>query len=450
MDGNIDPLAGLPLVRPAPEEKDKHDSLNGKLTGRLEKSVSVTAGDDTAPEEHVNDCGDEDPPVALLVVVVEETVLAPGLLVFVQRLGVALGLFVLASQLPDAESEESEDTGEYRECDGGEGDGSPRITVGKLENAVQSPYSVQDQDQVGDGSGEKAPVVLAEIGQLGREGTEESPDFKDDLEEEDTDGDGTDDDGENQENGHEGVVVGDGVLLDVALDAADHVVDPRGIVVVAGTFFRGFVDGSGEIAEGEESAFGEVVYSTFCGAGRFCGGVVWEDEGGILEEFVAAGGEVAARFIAEAVDGLLHVAPGDDSSAESKVAGETAVDARVVDAQHAVGGDGLEPTDDFCEAGTRGGRTGVAGGSYGGDAGHDQCGTSHPGRDIGDGRDFDSFAVPDVGFDTAQGFTGFLGLQLQGGLPVEVGDGEGNGGDHVAIFFGDGLITFGSKIALGY
>lgn len=45
--------------------------------------MAVAGGDDAALGEHVDDRGDEEPPVALLVVVVEQAVLAPCFLVLV-------------------------------------------------------------------------------------------------------------------------------------------------------------------------------------------------------------------------------------------------------------------------------------------------------------------------------------------------------------------------------
>ena len=54
----------------------------------------------------------EDPPVALLVVLVEHAVLAPDLFVFVESVGLSLHLLELVCGAPDLPGEESQDSGE--------------------------------------------------------------------------------------------------------------------------------------------------------------------------------------------------------------------------------------------------------------------------------------------------------------------------------------------------
>ncbi len=76
--------------------------------------MPVATSDHTAFGKHVDNRGHEKPPVAALVAVVEETVFPPGFFVLEQCRSVALGPFVPARQLPDAESEEPKDGSEYR------------------------------------------------------------------------------------------------------------------------------------------------------------------------------------------------------------------------------------------------------------------------------------------------------------------------------------------------
>lgn len=87
--------------------------------------MAISASDHATFGEHVDDGGHEEPPVSTLVIIVEQAVFAPGLLVFEQRRRVALHLLVFLRELPDAECEEGQEQGEDRESDAGEELGGP-------------------------------------------------------------------------------------------------------------------------------------------------------------------------------------------------------------------------------------------------------------------------------------------------------------------------------------
>lgn len=89
-------------------------------------------------------------------------------------------------------------------------------------DAVEDPDAVEEEDEVCDCLRHDPPKVLAEIGELLGEGTEEGPELEDEFEGQDADDYGADDDGEEEEDGHEGVAAWDGEGLDEALDAGDE------------------------------------------------------------------------------------------------------------------------------------------------------------------------------------------------------------------------------------
>lgn len=120
LDDNIDPVAGSAIIRSAPEEDGKHDSLDDELTGGLHQTRPVGRGQDAAFGEHIHNDGDEEPPISSLVIFVEDLVLFPGFLVFVQRPHVSFHFLEFPRDLPDAESPESEDGGEEAESDAGQ------------------------------------------------------------------------------------------------------------------------------------------------------------------------------------------------------------------------------------------------------------------------------------------------------------------------------------------
>lgn len=110
LDGDVDDVTRLALKGTAPQQKAKHESLNDELGRGLGHAVAIASGKNATLGEQVDDDGDEDPPVVLLVGLVEETVLHPVVLVIVETADIALGLLQLASSAPNLVREEGEDT----------------------------------------------------------------------------------------------------------------------------------------------------------------------------------------------------------------------------------------------------------------------------------------------------------------------------------------------------
>lgn len=164
LDGNVDPLARRHGVWSQENQEQEHNGLDDQLAGRLDQAVPIGTSNDTALGKHVDDDGHEEPPVASLVVVVEDTVLAPRLLVLEELGGVTLCLFELVRKMVDAPGEAKQDCGKEAESDAGESLCSPRVAFFELVDAVQNPDAVEQEDQVGQGLGKKPPVVLAEAG----------------------------------------------------------------------------------------------------------------------------------------------------------------------------------------------------------------------------------------------------------------------------------------------
>lgn len=101
LNGDVENVAGLALKGSVPDEDSQHDGLNDKLSNSLSHSVCVAYGHDDALGKHVADDGDEEPPVRLLVIVVEELVLDPEVLVLVQLAGVTVELLQLLGRAYD-------------------------------------------------------------------------------------------------------------------------------------------------------------------------------------------------------------------------------------------------------------------------------------------------------------------------------------------------------------
>ena len=227
--------------------------------------MPVAGGQNATLCKHVDDGRHEKPPVASLVRVIEEAVLDPSLLVLVQSRGVPFGPFVLAGDDPDTYGEEGEDGSEDSQSDAGENFGGPRVAVGELKDAVQDPDAVKEEDEIDDGLGKRVPIPLPEGLQSFWERTEQGPSFQNDLEEKDTDGDGSNHDGEDQKYGpvrcelsytvaffcfsranwdlHEGVGLRYGQLLDVASDAVYDMGDGAARAIVGARVIDARVDG---------------------------------------------------------------------------------------------------------------------------------------------------------------------------------------------------------------
>lgn len=114
--------------------------------------MAITCRNDAASDKHVDNSWDEQPPIVSLIGVVKKAVLAPDFHVFVQDRRVTFCVFITASQLRNPYGEKDQDTGENGEGDGSQKFRRPRITTRELVNAVQRPHTIDDQDQVGDGS----------------------------------------------------------------------------------------------------------------------------------------------------------------------------------------------------------------------------------------------------------------------------------------------------------
>ena len=146
LDDDVDPVPGCRRIWPPPQQQDEHEGFDDQLPGCLRQAVAVSTSDDAAAGEHVDDDGHEEPPVPLLVGVVEKTVFDPGLLMLEQGRGVTFHFLELPRDGPDADCEEGEDGGEYGEGYAGEDFGGPRIAVGELVHAVDGPDAVEEED----------------------------------------------------------------------------------------------------------------------------------------------------------------------------------------------------------------------------------------------------------------------------------------------------------------
>src|SRR5437764_1003225 len=104
--------------------------------------MAVCRSENAASGEHVHNRWYEDPPQALLVVVVEQAILDPCIAVVVEPGSIAIGSLVSLSSLPDLESEEPEDSGEDGKSCAGEYLCTPRIPVRKLVETKEHPHAV--------------------------------------------------------------------------------------------------------------------------------------------------------------------------------------------------------------------------------------------------------------------------------------------------------------------
>lgn len=84
LDDDVDPVAAAPRKGACPEEEDEQEGVDAELGGGLREAVAVEGGDYATTCEHVDDYWNEKPPVLLTVVLVEERVFLPCLLVVVQ------------------------------------------------------------------------------------------------------------------------------------------------------------------------------------------------------------------------------------------------------------------------------------------------------------------------------------------------------------------------------
>ena len=108
LNDDVDPITRLRHKWATPYQQAQHQGFDDQLSARLEHAMSVAGGDDAAPRKHIQDSGNENPPQVLLVLIVEQGVLDPYVLVLVQCMMIALCLSVPPRQLPDFEGEEGQ------------------------------------------------------------------------------------------------------------------------------------------------------------------------------------------------------------------------------------------------------------------------------------------------------------------------------------------------------
>ena len=204
----------------------------------------------------------------------------------------------------DFEDVEAEDGGEDAQREACEEFGRPAVAVRELEDAIQSPDAVEEEDYLHDGLAHDAPVFFAECRERAGEFAPECPRFEDRFEEEDAYYDGCDDDGEDQEDCHEGVGFWDRELFDVALDAVHESLVGRLLVCcVAGC---AAVDRGLDVAgEYEETSLRYAACRLSCG-------VVGIDEGCVFEELIVHVCQIAAGVLSEGVDRRLESGPWNE------------------------------------------------------------------------------------------------------------------------------------------
>ncbi|KAI6770299.1 hypothetical protein HG530_004928 [Fusarium avenaceum] len=103
LDGDTDDVARLSLKRSSPDEEAQKDGLNNELSDGLSHTVAIANSKGAALSKEIDNSRDEDPPVILLVRLVEQGVLDPNLFVVVQGVGIALSVLQLldcAEDLP--------------------------------------------------------------------------------------------------------------------------------------------------------------------------------------------------------------------------------------------------------------------------------------------------------------------------------------------------------------
>ncbi|KAL2284534.1 hypothetical protein FJTKL_08905 [Diaporthe vaccinii] len=427
-DGDVDNVAGFALVGSIPDKKAEHQSLDYELGNALRHSVVVTSGQDDSLCQHVEDGGNEDPPVVLLVVLVEQAVLDPDVLVLVQLTGIAVHLLKLLGGGEDLVSEEGQDAGEESKCHTSQGLGSPGVASGELEYTVQNPCAVQEQDKLRNCTSHSQPVVLSETGQALGEAAEESPSLQDDLHEKNDDGDRSDDNGDNQEDGHERVGGRNAQLLNVGLDTTDGHPHLSLDAAVIGAGRIGLVDAGVDFPSRK---LAESIHSTLELRGRRS----------ILQELHAVLCQVSTGGSPEVVDRHLQLGPRDEADRERKVLRVASVDLRQRDSRHAVHGHALEPAENLDETGARGHTSGSGATSNcrtcGRGSSHQQSHTSDSGRDVRDCRDIGGLAVRDFGSDTCDILVRVDSNQFERSYGRNIGDLESDGWDLAGVIGGN-------------
>lgn len=283
LDGDVENVAGLALKGPVPDEEAQHEGLDDELRNGLGHAVRVADSHDDALGKHVADDGDEQPPVGLFVVVVEELVLDPEVLVLVQLAGIAVELLQLLGRADDHVCKEGEHAREQGKGKAGEQFGGPRVTRDELVHAVQDPGAVEQHDELREQSAHGHPVMLAETGQARGQLAEQRPGLEDDLDEQNDADDGGHDTGHDQEHRHERVGVRNAQLLHVGLDALHGLRYTAGAAsgtiaaarAVGGSISVVCVDGRGNLSGNKIVKFGHGALSL--GVAELFNGAIRED-----------------------------------------------------------------------------------------------------------------------------------------------------------------------------
>jgi hypothetical protein len=120
LDDNVDDVPRSSLIWAREKEEEKHKALDDQLGNGLHHTIAVCDRENHTLGEHVNDEWHKHPPVTLPIGVVEDAVLKPSFLILIEQRNIALFLLGSFDSDPDLNSEESEDSCEYRKGDTGE------------------------------------------------------------------------------------------------------------------------------------------------------------------------------------------------------------------------------------------------------------------------------------------------------------------------------------------
>lgn len=172
-------------------------------------------------------------------------------------------------------------------------------------------------------------------------------------------------------------------------------------------------------------------------------------QSGIAKKLIAIFSEIAPGGCSEVVYGRLHVTPWNQAGTEGKVLGETAIDGRIADTEHAIGSHAMEPTHYVAEIGTRRTRSRVASRAQGRQSAQSQCSACHACCGIGDTVDLHGLAVGQPRLNTGNLRPIVLGLQFNFGKTVQVGDLEGDCRNLAGVLFRDLLRSIGFERACG-
>lgn len=156
----IEHISSLSVIRTIPQQQDQKKDLTPQLPACLDDSVSITKRDKGALGKCIDNQRHKHPPEAGLKLIVEQSVSAHvGLMVeefiirsFPRRLHCHLLVVLRVSGLLSAgenenpDCKETKDTRENRKSYSGKNVRTPRVTIFKLIEAVESPCSIKNQN----------------------------------------------------------------------------------------------------------------------------------------------------------------------------------------------------------------------------------------------------------------------------------------------------------------